>query len=469
MPTFFPHNGDVRQAQRAAANRMGWTRVLLVTLMALGLVGMAAAQTLARPGWAGSGLAPETWYQHAIFYRIDAPSDIPSRVQLPSLQAFGIDGILLSAADLPTQAAAPTVPATDAPLTIDDLLFECSRLHIRVFVPLDINRKDVDLLALAKSWLYRGAAGFVLPAAAAAQLPAEAPRASNDVEARGASTVHSIHLAKPAAEAPIVAALHALLARFPGDRMLIADGAPLTVSIQLQLVTLTQTPTAPQAAARALLSLAPGTRLTPVEAARLLVTPYPGLIDSSALPPTLLVRVFPPLSAPLEPVVTPKPEPAPPPPANVYGAFKPYVRQDLAAERRAEAAQKKIQEEADRISADTFPVQPTYESIGATPEAHVAFYHRLVQLHRAKTSRAGSSLVALEAAAPAFAWSITHAGAEPVVIVCNPAGAQQSVNLSPWTYFRTLVHTAASSGVVNANTVGVGPQGVYVGQAIERR
>jgi hypothetical protein len=469
------------------------------------------AQTLARPGWAGSGLAPEAWYQRAVFYRIETPANMPTEAQLPSLQAFGIDALLLTAEDLRTtsSAAADVAPAADAtpavasalPLSMDDLLFECSRLHMRVFVPLDLTRPGTEVLALARSWLYRGAGGFILrnlphtsqpdaaqpdglqqnaKGTAAMQATKQNIRQDTTKEAKPSPAVHSLHLPKANADAPIVAALHLLLLSFPGSRLLVADGIPLTPSIQLQVLPLAASPATPQAVLRQLLTLGDGA-LTPVGATRLLATPYPAMISSAALTPAQLSHVFsaaPIDSAALTNAETEQAAPAaPPPPSNVYGAYKPYVPKDTATERRKEAEAKVARERAEQIAADTFPVQPTYESIASTPEAQIAFYHRLIQLHRAKTTGVGSTLSPLETDTPdardaptaaVTAWSVHRTGMPDIVVVCNPNDSQQRVALRTRQTLRTLLHTAAASGVESTNALLVGPHGVYIGQVLGR-
>ena len=123
-----------------------------------------SGQTLARPGWAGSGLTAEPWWHSAVFYRIDplgfqdsdtdGRGDLPGVVQrLDYLQALGIDAIILQS---------PFDPAG-----FDDLLAEASRRHIRVVVQLargaggEPPQKAAALqISEARAWLARGAAGI---------------------------------------------------------------------------------------------------------------------------------------------------------------------------------------------------------------------------------------------------------------------------------------------------------------------
>ena len=118
-----------------------------------------------------------------------------------------------------------------------------------------------------------------------------------------------------------------------------------------------------------------------------------------------------------------------------------------------------------------------YQPITPTPEGQVAFYHRLIQLHRANATLHDGTLHALtvpEATAgqPALAWAATHAGSAPLVVVCNPSTTPLKLDLTAplqklgqaRDMARTLLHTAASSGVVNVDRLTVPPQGVYIGE-----
>jgi len=195
------------------------------------------------------------------------------------------------------------------------------------------------------------------------------------------------------------------------------------------------------------------------------------------LPADLLAHVFAPLAkatAPAPPAVS-APPPPPPPPENVYGTFTPYVRKDTdtAAERKRKAAAEKAQQEAADIAVDIFPVQPIYQPIAATPAGLIAFYHRLIQFHRANATLHDGMLHALDTASqPALAWVATHTGSAPLVIVCNPSGSAVKLDLSAGLHklgnsqnnVRTLLHTAAASGVVDVNRLAVPPHSVYIGE-----
>ena len=147
------------------------------------------AQTLARRGWAGSGITVEPWWKSAVFYRVD-PLAFESSVDardakaragfrsiaghLDYLQELGVDAVLLSSRPdvppMPGQSgpaeaeSKPFDPRYGSDEDLNVLLAEASRRKIRILVDLDIDapRSTEDLSALVRFWLSRGAAGFRL-------------------------------------------------------------------------------------------------------------------------------------------------------------------------------------------------------------------------------------------------------------------------------------------------------------------
>ena len=130
------------------------------------------AQTLARPGWVGSGLTTQAWFKHAIFYEIDTRTFASSKPdsaahgtgdlkgitqRLDYIHSLGVDAVLLkplSPANQPTTIE-PALGDLDA---LDDLTLQASRLKIRVL--LELPAPDP---AVARFWLTRGIAGFYVP------------------------------------------------------------------------------------------------------------------------------------------------------------------------------------------------------------------------------------------------------------------------------------------------------------------
>src|SRR5216683_1503979 len=128
-------------------------------LLALCLATTALSQTLARPGWAGSGMSAEPWWKHAVVYQLDPANfskdgikGIPTH--LDYLQSLGVDAILLTNTAPEAQTIDPALGTLD---DLDDLIHQASRYNIRVLLDL---KPTPDLPATARFWLNRGIAGF---------------------------------------------------------------------------------------------------------------------------------------------------------------------------------------------------------------------------------------------------------------------------------------------------------------------
>ncbi|WP_263366639.1 alpha-amylase family protein [Edaphobacter bradus] len=133
-------------------------RFALLAIAALATA--ASAQTLARPGWAGSGLNAEPWWKRAVVYQLDPRSfsaeglrGIPPRLNY--LHALGVDAILL------TNTSGAIDPALGTMDDLDDLIHQASSRDIRVLLELDPHAPDLP--AVARLWLNHGVAGFHLP------------------------------------------------------------------------------------------------------------------------------------------------------------------------------------------------------------------------------------------------------------------------------------------------------------------
>jgi hypothetical protein len=151
-------------------------RLRLAALLLLALALPAAAQTLARPGLAGSGLNNDPWWRQAVFYQVAAtPANPPGgspaeqlRLQqsadyksiaarLDALHSLGVDALIVPTPPLPDSVApAPTLD------DFDELIHQASRRGIRVLVTLSAPSASADLAPTARFWLSRGVAGFRL-------------------------------------------------------------------------------------------------------------------------------------------------------------------------------------------------------------------------------------------------------------------------------------------------------------------
>jgi Alpha amylase, catalytic domain len=143
-------------------------RRLLTLLFSCALAASASAQTLARPGWVGSGINTDVWWKHPVIYQVNPINFSPSggsglhgvAQHLDYIQSLGIDGLLLTTLQ-PDAAHAQTIDPSFGTLDdLDDLIHEASRHNIRVLLDLDPHIPAADLPNVARFWLNRGIAGF---------------------------------------------------------------------------------------------------------------------------------------------------------------------------------------------------------------------------------------------------------------------------------------------------------------------
>jgi glycosidase len=144
------------------------SRRLLTLCLACSLLMPAFAQTLARPGWAGSGMSADLWWQHAVLYQVNPANFSPSdkgpihglTQRLDYIQSLGIDALLLTPIQSDATHAQTLNPALGTLDDFDDLIHEASRRNIRVLLDLDPQISTADLPSVARFWLNRGVAGF---------------------------------------------------------------------------------------------------------------------------------------------------------------------------------------------------------------------------------------------------------------------------------------------------------------------
>lgn len=174
---------------------------LLLTLVAAS----APAQTLAHPGWVGNGIAIESWWQHAVFYKVSAgqPGELSFAEltkRLDALRALGIDALVLPAPELPAPGSNGPMPNLD---DLDVLLRQASSRGMRVLLTIQPAAGSSDLASLARFWLNRGVAGLHI---------ATPPETS------------------PEAAAAMVDSVRKLSAGTAGQRVVLSDVAPPTDS-----------------------------------------------------------------------------------------------------------------------------------------------------------------------------------------------------------------------------------------------
>jgi len=154
---------------------MPTTRRLLTLCLACAclLTPSAPAQTLARPGWAGSGMNTDVWWKHAIVYQVNPlnfnpPTDKDAAAsglhgvaqRLDYIHSLGADALLLTAIQPDAAHAQSIDPAYGTLDDLDDLIHEASRRNIRILLDLDPKIPAADIPNVARFWLNRGIAGF---------------------------------------------------------------------------------------------------------------------------------------------------------------------------------------------------------------------------------------------------------------------------------------------------------------------
>jgi len=138
-------------------------------LSLLSLTNAAHTQTLARPGWAGSGMTAAPWWKHAVIYRVD-PRGFGGlhglAEHLDYVHSIGTDALLLTTLGGDAQQAVdPAIGTVD---DLDEVVRRASQDNLRVLVELDAASSDLG--ARARLWLAHGVAGFYAPKANATQL-----------------------------------------------------------------------------------------------------------------------------------------------------------------------------------------------------------------------------------------------------------------------------------------------------------
>ena len=141
-----------------------------------------SAQTLARPGWAGSGMTVERWWPHAVLCGVEpdsiisetAPRDAATlprlAARLEDLQTLGVDAVLLRGLETSSSSNTRGTPAGTAeidqrygtPEAFDSFLSDAGRHGIRVLVALRPGLHGQALTDDARFWLNRGVTGLAL-------------------------------------------------------------------------------------------------------------------------------------------------------------------------------------------------------------------------------------------------------------------------------------------------------------------
>ena len=453
---------------------MVWTRTILRSIAFIAVVVLAAetitAQTLARPGWVGSGLTAQTWFKHAIFYEIDTRTfqdsddngtgDLKGITQhVDYIHSLGVDAILLKPLST-TTGASPSSPIDPSLGTLDDfdeLTREASRLKIRIV--LELPSPDA---ALGRFWLTRGVAGFYIPGSASSNVAA-------------------------------IQAIRKLLPTYVGQRVLITDADPSAAThsasneLLLDRAIFRSAPDVPTSAEASSLRAAldqsqnlgrngtlilaiadsgtPVAGLTTATLAAVLLSRSAalitagqelGLASSSGGGAAMPWGVAAPTAVEVIPASA-----KPPPPAGVPDRYTPYVPFVRPAAPKKAAP----------------PDPNTIAGQEAIPASPLNFYRRLSVLHHGGTAiHDGDEITLDHDAKNALIWVRKPASPSqfnpPIVIACNLSEKPVSLSLSPdltrlqlrGDFLRTLLRSDDAMGGVSIDRLTIPANGVYVGQ-----
>ena len=162
---------------------------LAASLWMIPLAPAAWSQTLARPGWAGSGMTVERWWPHAVLCALN-PDSLASTTDsgstlhrltthIEDLQTLGIDAVLLRGLE-PGASTSPSVGKSPGAVDLDprygtledfdQLVAEAVRHGVRVLVELHRGADGATTIADARFWLNRGVTGLALAGGDEAQV-----------------------------------------------------------------------------------------------------------------------------------------------------------------------------------------------------------------------------------------------------------------------------------------------------------
>jgi alpha-glucosidase len=442
---------------------------LALTALLLALALPAAAQTLARPGLAGSGLNNDPWWRQAVFYQVSSspanpPGGSPAEqlqlqqsadyksiaARLDALHSLGVDALVVPMPPLPASLAPD--PALD---DFDELIHQASRRGIRVLVVLSAPSVPSDLAPTARFWLSRGVAGFrlVTPPSASPQDSQSIVQALRRITSSAVGqrivladlnlAASPTPLASPASRQPSRTA-STRRANRPGDAL----NAQLLIDPQLSQLDLPDAENIRPLLAKSLLTLNILLDFYPPASPPNEPDPYPALARALATillttHSAALIEAGPGLV--LQPDAPPAPESAPPPaPARTLAVNRPAVTPRPAA-----------------------PPAPTLAD----------WTSKLSALHHGNaTVRYGSVTVLDFDAQNALVWVIrpaTNSGlAPPVVVACNLSSSPLRLSLTSaihslnlrGSFLLTLLRSDQAMGPQDLDSVALPPFAVYIGE-----
>jgi len=385
----------------------------------------ASAQTLARPGLAGSGLNNDPWWKQAVFYQIaDNPADYKSiAAQLDTLHTLGIDALIVPMPAMPASPA--TNPALD---DFDELIHQASQRSIRVLVNFLAPSISADLAPTARFWLSRGVAGFRLIT----------PPSASPQDAQS-----------------LVQALRKITNSVVGQRIVLSDFNPGAIPTPLPA------PSSPRG------SITRSNRSGDTNGAQLQIDSQ---LNQLALPNATGIR---PLLA--QSLATPNllldfhPPTAPSGSLDSYPALARAIAAILLTTHSAALI------DAD-LSLDLQPA-PTPSTTSPQPPTLTDWYSKLSALHHGNaTVRYGNVTPLNFDSQNALVWVIRPPSntslAPPIVVACNLSSSPLQLSLTEaikglnlrGSYLLTLLRSDQAMGAQDLNSVALPPFAVYIGE-----
>ncbi len=448
-------------------------RCVFSVLLAAMLSSAVFAQTLARPGWQGSGLTVESWWQSSIFYQIDLSSFQNTKgnfrevlERLDYLQSLGVDALVLSPLPLEaasgshrseTSATSPFDPAYGTEEDLSVLVQEASRRRMRVLVdlPFDSTLSEDETANAARFWLSRGIAGLILTKADPQGVPLTAAQTSSRL-----------------------VALDHLLKQYPGQRILFWDlPEPQVANVATVRVSHKRRRAAPKQTAEAVgdsLAKAPQLRFDD----RLLQLNHWQAEELRGLLKGRPHTYFPLAASVLASDA-----------GNHPRSFDRFSNGAHPAEIARQTAALLLLGQAvpqlyagQEIGMQTASATAVSKSAEDDQDSLLNWYRRLSSLRHANLALRGGSLDVLALANPDLvAWvrrpPSAAAGASPVVVICNVSPHAAKVTLSAELHargipvgtgmLRTLASSAASANLnrpVPLDAISLPAYGVYVGE-----
>jgi alpha-glucosidase len=446
-------------------------RLTLTACLLLAAALPAAAQTLARPGLAGSGLNADPWWRQAVFYQVSAspanpPGSSPAEqlhlqqsadlssitARLDALHSLGVDALIVPMPALPSSLA--PAPALD---DFDELVHQASRRGIRVLVDFPASTVAPDLPAIARFWLSRGVAGFHLVTP-----PDTSPRDAQS----------------------ILQALRQITGSVVGNRIVISDFNP-AAGVAPPASPAPRQPSHPASARRANRSSDSASAQLQIDSqlSQLDLPDAAGLrtlLTQSLAVPNLLLDLHPPASTP----GSPDPYPAL---AHAIAAILLTTHSaalidagpDLVLQPDPTSAPEAAQPPL--TPARTFAINhpaSTPRPAAAPPAPSLAdWYSNLSALHHGNaTVRYGSVILLNFDAQNALVWLIRPAAksglAPPVVVACNLSASPLRLSLTAaihglnlrGSYLLTLLRSDQAMGAQDLDSVSLPPFAVYIGE-----